>query len=173
MIKEIKRGGLSLVPKLPKGMNIPKRDIAWGFSFNDAEKILLDNDSAIRNNCTRPILLILENLRKDYKWPDIRSYHLKTVVLHEFESHHPSNWTSENMLSCLKQVLHRLKVSLQKRNFPHYFIAVINLFERFDRMSCERIIGDIDKFLQNPNQALEMLNGKVCTGKQCIEIQIL
>jgi len=162
MIKQIKRSGVNLVPKLPTGVNIPQRNVAWRFSFNNAEKmLLLDGRPAIANNCRRPVLRILKSLRVDYKWPEIRSYHLKTVMLHEFESHQPSHWTIGNMLPCLQKALERLKVFLQNRNCPHYFLPGINLFERFNIYSCERIIRDIDEFKMNPKQALEALNSNL------------
>ena len=148
-------------------MAIPQRDIAWRYSFNNGEKILLlDSEPAIVNNCRRPVLRILKSLRVDYKWPEIRSYHLKTLMLHEFESHHPSNWTSENIVLCLQRALQRLKVFLQNRKCPHYFLPGINLFERLSSQSCARIIQDIDKFLRNTKEVLETLNGKVCPGKK-------
>jgi len=163
IINEIKKRGVSLVPKLPKGVAILQRDIAWRYSFNNGEKVLLlDSVPAIANNCRRPVLRILKSLRVDYNWPGIRSYHLKTLMLHEFESHHPCNWTSENIMQCLKGALQRLKVFLQNRKCPHYFLPGINLFERLDSQSCQRIIQDIDQFLRNTKEALEKLNGKVC-----------
>jgi len=59
IINEIKKRGVSLVPKLPKGVAILQRDIAWRYSFNNGEKVLLlDSVPAIANNCRRPVLRI-------------------------------------------------------------------------------------------------------------------
>ena len=165
MIDEVKKGGCSLVPKFPKGVSISKRDVAWRCTFNNAEKmLLLDSNPRTADNCRRPVLRILKSLRVDYGWPEIRSYHLKTLMLHEFESHHPSEWKDNKMLPLLKQALQRLKVFLENKNCPHYFLQGINLFEGFNREACKQIIQDIDRFLENPKQALEMLNRNVSTG---------
>ena len=163
-IEEVKKSGCSLVPKFPKGVSTSERDVAWRCTFNHAEKILfLDSNPCITNNCRRPVLRILKSLRVDYGWPKIRSYHLKTLMLHEFESHAPSEWKSNDMLLRLKKALERLRDFLKSKNCPHYFLPGINLFEEFDGPSCEQIIRDIDRFLQNPEKALKMLNENVST----------
>ena len=38
MIAKIKEGGAALVPKFPRGVEIPERNVSWCFSFNNAEK---------------------------------------------------------------------------------------------------------------------------------------
>ena len=161
------RRGVSLAPKLPRGMLIPNRDIAWRYSFNNGEKILLlDSQPSIANNCRRPVLRILKSLRVDYNWPGIRSYHLKTIMLHEFESHHPCEWTNENIMICLKKALERLRVFLQNKKCPHYFLPSINLFEHLSQSDCGRIIGDINNFMINTLETLRMLNGTRSPGKR-------
>ena len=147
-------------------MNITERDIAWRYSFNKAEKVLLlDSQPPIANNCRRPVLRILKSLRKDYNWAGIRSYHLKTVLLHEFESHHPRDWTSDNMFQCLKKALERLRDFLQRKKCPHYFLPGINLFETLSEQHRAIIIRDIEDFFGDPKGTLEKLNGKGSKGK--------
>lgn len=161
------RRGVSLVPKLPRGMAIPDRDIAWRYSFNNGEKILLlDSQPSIANNCRRPVLRILKSLRVDCKWPGLRSYHLKTIMLHEFESNHPCEWTNERIWMCLQKALERLRVFLQNKKCPHYFLPSINLFQHLSSSDCDRIIRDIDNIMSNTTETLKMLNGTRSPGKR-------
>ena len=156
---------VSLVPKLPKGLPLPNRDIAWRYSFNNAEKVLfLDSEPAIANNCRRPVLRVLKSLRVDYKWPGLRSYHLKTVMLHEFESQSIYEWTNENFLPCLLNALRRLEIFLQNKKCPHYFLPGMNLFEKLSNADCNQIIRDINRFMDNQLESLEKLNGKESKG---------
>ena len=155
-------------------MNTAERDIAWRYSFNEAEKVLLlDSQAPIANNCRRPVLRILKSLQKDYKWAGIRSYHLKTVLLHEFESHHPRDWTSDNMFQCLKKALERLRDFLQSKKCPHYFLPGINLFKTLSEQHRTKIIRDIKNFFDYPKGALEKLNGKASTGNIILLVSTL
>lgn len=159
LINEIKMSSVSLVPKLSREMSIPLRDIAWRYSFNNAEKVLiLDCDQDVANSCRRPVLRVLKGLRIDYNWQCIRSYHLKTIMLHEFESHHPRQWSNENFLLCFKKSLERLQVFLQNKNCPHYFLPGINLFNNFSDEACRQMLQDICRLLRDPYQALKELN---------------
>ena len=160
LINDAKMRSVSLVPKLAKGMMTSVRDISWRYSFNNAEKtLLLDSEPPVANNCRRPVLRILKGLRKDYNWHCIRSYHLKTIMLHEFESHHPSNWTENNTWLCLQKALERLRVFLQNRECPHYFLPGANQFANFSEEAFSKITRDIDAILQNPCMAFMALNG--------------
>ena len=174
VLDKIMKGSFSLVPKLPKGVPIPERNIAWRYSFNNAEKVLfLDSEPGIANNCRRPVLRVLKGLRVDYKWPGIKSYHLKTIMLHEFESHHPCQWTNENLLPCLLNALRRLNVFLENKKCPHYFLPGINLFENITDEVSYTIRKDISLFLDNPEVALEKLLNNRVTGKSNAPFSLL
>ena len=71
-------------------------------SIMQKKMLLLDSEPVIPNNCRRTDLRILKSLRKDYKWPKIKSYHLKTVMLLEVELYDSTYWASENMMSFFK-----------------------------------------------------------------------
>ena len=164
---EVERLPFGLVPKFRKGVTIAERDISWRYSFNDAEKfLLLDSEPSFpSNNCRRSVLRILKSLRVDYNWNGIRSYHLKTTMLHEFESHNPRYWKNENIFACLQKALNRLKVFVQNKNCPHYFLPGVNLFATLSEQDRAIIIQDLDNFLRCPKETLEKLNGKESRGK--------
>ena len=164
--KDIEDLSFGLVPKPPKEPAMRDRDIAWRCSFNRGEKmLLLESQPSIANNCRRPVLRILKSLRKDYHWTAIKSYHLKTVMMHEFESHNPREWRSENIFQCLRNALERLRGSLSSGKCQHYFLSSVNLFEQLRYEDRLKVIQDINNFLRDPRSALDKLNGQETPSK--------
>lgn len=133
------------------------REAYWRYSFNKAEKRLI-LDPGTQNNCRRSIIRVLKGMRLEYNWPCIRSHHLKTFMLHQFESYPPNHWSDEMFLPRLKESLKRLEDNLRQRKCQHYFLRDINLFKDFDKDACERIIQDIEHFLKDPVWSLQQLN---------------
>ena len=75
------------------------------FAFNKAEKkLLLDSEKSTDNSCRRPVVRIIKGFLVDFDWRGLRSYHIKTILLHEFETFgDASNW---KRFACLKISTH-------------------------------------------------------------------
>ena len=82
------------------------------FAFNKAEKkLLLDSEKSTDNSCRRPVVRIIKGFLVDFDWRGLRSYHIKTILLHEFETYGDINkWKrfvglKSNTLFCIRKSL--------------------------------------------------------------------
>ena len=126
-----------LVPKLYKNKVYKRRHLFWRYAFNKAEKrLLLKSDPGRKNSCRRNVLRILKGFIEDLRLSGLRSYHMKTVLLHESEALPRSDdWSDEMLAERVLGAMKRLKGFLQQKNAKcgHYFIPEVNIMEKMNK----------------------------------------
>ena len=147
-----------LVPKLSNTWkNKELRPLLWRYAFNEGEKtLLLESDSGHPNNCRRNVLRILKGLTLDLGL-NLKSYHMKTLLLHESERH-PANedWEDKMLKERVDSALLLLRNFIGGSKLKHYFVPSVNLFAELNLKPNVKddIVSKIDKFLENPNVCL-------------------
>ena len=168
-IEKIKRGPICLVAKVPtdiKARNPSVSDNLWRMAFNHAEKQLaLDPNEGVPNSCRRPVLRILKGFREHLNWPFLRSYHIKTLLFHEFESHLPDKWQPARIGERVFTAVKRLEEFVKNKNCPHYFLPQVNLFEKMSYPQRDELLEGINLLLRDPLAMVRPLNKEETNGK--------
>lgn len=148
-----------LVPKFPRNRPPYDRSQAlWRFAFNNAEKKLLNDPySAIPNNCRKDVLRVLKGFLHDLQWLGLRSYHLKTLMLREFEK--TNNWSREQIGQRLIDAVKCLMECVKRGSLQHYFIADVNLLSRMGQEEQKQLLARLQSFCQNPEATIAGLLG--------------
>lgn len=132
----------------------------WRYAFNKAEKrLLLKSDPGRKNLCRRNVLRILKGFIEDLQLSGIRSYHMKTVLLHESEAFpRADDWSDGKLSIRVISAMQRLKGFLQQRQAKceHYFIPEVNIMEKIRDQQRRELFKKVDEFLKNP--AASVLN---------------
>lgn len=143
--------GCYLVAKRPKGINIPEveKRVFWRLSFSGAEKkLLLHGAHGETSGCRKQVLRMMKAFRKDMQWNELTSYHLKTIMMYEYEAHpNPDDWSSECLSFRLIDFLTRLKCFLRQANCPHYFIKDMNLLEMVPPKNCSELAASVEQVI--------------------------
>ena len=128
-------------------MNIreQEKELFWRLSFSGAEKkLLLQGAQGEAIGCRRQVLRIMKALREEKKWVKLTSYHLKTVMLYEYEAHpNPNDWSFECLSYRLIGFLKRLECYLRQANCPHFFIKDVNLLETVSPENCSEMAAKV------------------------------
>ena len=147
-----------LVPKFPRRPPYDRSQRLWRFAFNNAEKKLLnDPDSTTPNNCRKDVLRVLKGLLQDRDWCGLRSYHLKTLMLHEFEK--TNDWRKEQIGQRLVDAVKRLMECVRKGSLQHYFIAGVNILSSLSQEEKKQLLVELERFCQAPESVLALLAG--------------
>ena len=78
------------------------------------------------------------------KWVKLTSYHLKTIMLYEYEAHpNPNDWRSEFLSLRFTDFLNKLECHLRQANCPHYFIEGVNLLEMVSPQKCSEMAAKV------------------------------
>lgn len=98
------------------------------------------------------------------------SYLIKTVMLWQCEEHDEKWWSNESIISCIFNLLDRLKMSFSNKCLSHYFIRDINLF---DSVAAELVLygqAILESICADPaiciREALENYFGKAPRNKK-------
>jgi len=172
LVDSIKASSVYLVPKLYKDKSHAKRDFLWRFAFNKAEKkLLLDSEKSTDNSCRRPVVRIIKGFLVDFDWRGLRSYHIKTILLHEFETYGDINkWKREQTGERVLSAVRRLKSCLEARDGPklkHYFLPAINIMAGVNEQQRIELVAKLRDFLENPEAALSKKpDGAVCAVRK-------
>ena len=155
----IEKTPVYLVPKLYKDKSHDLRPFLWRYAFNEGEKkLLLESDSGNSNNCRRNVLRLLKGFLVDFGWNlGLRSYHMKTILLHESESlPKDEDWEEAKLKERVISAVKRLKSFIigDKSVLKHYFIPDINLFAGLTEEFKRQIVKKIDTFLEKPEGCL-------------------
>lgn len=159
LVSQVWHQGCHLVAKQPKPAFYSgpedERKLLWLYSFSRAERTLLrEGAQGQASSCRKQVIRILKALREDLNMTQLKSYHLKTIVLYECERYpHPSQWAHDKLQDRFQTALTRLHSCLMQRNCPHYFIKNLNLFERFQ--NCEALLHTVRRLVNDPQQMIE------------------
>ena len=117
----------------------------WRLSFSGAEKkLLLHGAQGEEIGCRRQVLRFMKAFRDRMEWVKLTSYHLKTIMLHEYEAHpNPNDWSSECLSFRFISFLEKLEFHLWQANCPHYFIEGVNLLERVSPEKCSEMAAKV------------------------------
>ena len=146
------------MPKLYKNKVYKRRHLFWRYAFNKAEKRLLrKSDPGRKNSCRRNVLRILKGFIEDLQLSGIRSYHMKTVLLHESEAlPRPDDWSDGMLAERVLSAMERLRGFLQQREAKceHYFIPEVNIMEKINDQQRKELFKRVDEFLKNPTASI-------------------
>ena len=162
-MREICREGCHLVGKQPKGHNIAYKEkgFLWRYSFSAAEKrLFLKGGQGEANSCRKKVLRIVKALREELNLKPLKSYHLKTLLLYECESHPNASEWRDTLDVRFMGLLKRLEKCLRSKSCAHYFIEGLNLFESFNHQECQELANRVREIISKPVQVLTKLLGK-------------
>ena len=149
LVQEIWGEGCYLVAKQPKGIDIPEQEkkVFWRLSFSGAEKkLLLHGAHGEEIGCRKQVLRLMKAFRDHMKWVKLTSYHLKTIMLYEYEAHpNPNDWSSECLSVRFIGFLNKLECHLRQANCPHYFIEGVNLLEMVSPEKCSEMAAKVQQ----------------------------
>eukprot|EP00112_Aurelia_sp_Birch-Aquarium-sp1_P019761 Seg4952.2 transcript_id=Seg4952.2/GoldUCD/mRNA.D3Y31 product="Protein mab-21-like 2" protein_id=Seg4952.2/GoldUCD/D3Y31 len=150
-----------LAPKLYRDQRYEKRDYLWRYAFNKGEKKLLKKSNPGQSNsCRKNVLRILKGLILDLNWNCLRSYHMKTVLLHESESW-PRNeqWSDtlleERVLSAVRRL--RSFVNKPEPKCKHFFLPGTNILEGLGEKERVDLVKKVGLFLKDPAAAMHRI----------------
>ncbi len=154
----IQETSVYLVPKLFRDKKCEMRNFLWRYAFNRGEKkLLLESDGGTPNCCRRNVLRILKGFLEDLKWPGLRSYHMKTVLLHESETWPGKDqWNESQLKERVLSAVRRLKsfVNGDRPKCKHYFLADINIMEGLNDQQKLELLAKLNEFIDNPLAAV-------------------
>lgn len=131
---------------------------------------MTDKDSTIANSCRREVVCILKGFLSDFEWPGLRSYHMKTIMLHEFESYGESDkWTKSEEAERVLSAVRRLKSCLMQTppKLKHYFLPGVNILEGMNNEQKLQVLDKIKIFLDNPEAAVtKLVEGQVSSNSK-------
>lgn len=158
LVKGIVKEGCHLVAKQPKGQDIADRDkgFLWRYSFSAAEKkLFLQGGQGEASSCRKQVLRIVKALREELDLKPLKSYHLKTLLLYECESHPNAwEWSHTTLGDRFLGLLKRLENCLNRKHCPHYFIENLNLFQTFNSQECQKLAKNVRMIRSQPMQEL-------------------
>ena len=150
-----------LVPKLYHQRDHPERNYLWRYAFNEGEKKLLrSSDPGQANNCRRDVLRILKGFLVDLKWDrhNLRSYHMKTVLLHESQTFSSEReWENANLKDRVISAVRRLLSFIRGKSLQHFFLRDINLVAKSSEQNLQQLERLIKAFLDKPEADLVRL----------------
>ena len=133
----------------------------WRYAFNKAEhRILNSPDTVIANNCRKDVLRVLKGLLVDLKWPGLKTYYLKTLMLHEFESRQRDDWKATDLGQRVIDAVTRLRDCVSNGYLEHYFLSDCNILSKLSQEQKMQLRVKLDKFLGNPNAIINALTGE-------------
>ena len=160
LVREIFSEGCHLVGKQPKGHNIDyqEKGFLWRYSFSAAEKrLFLQGEQGEANSCRKKVLRIVKALQGELNLKPLKSYHLKTLLFYECESHPDASEWRDTLDVRFLDLLESLEKCLHKKCCAHYFIKDLNLFESFSPQECEELANRVKKIRSQPQQVLNKL----------------
>ncbi|KAL3861275.1 hypothetical protein ACJMK2_007318 [Sinanodonta woodiana] len=109
--------------------NHPHEGFQWRYSFNEAEKRLVQSFNPTQAKCYVLLKRIIsENVTVHMQEDVISSYHLKTLMFWTIEETDPILWIPANLVQCIFLCLNRLVQCVDRAYCPSYFMPDENLF---------------------------------------------
>ena len=156
MLDEMKLHGFFLVPV--GHSSSPEQNMEWRISLSKQERILMVSLNPTQHKC----YVLLKMIKKDslpviIGADSLTSYHCKTCLFYVVEETNASDWTSDNILPCLRRCLQYLLDCATKGVCPNYFIPEENMFDgRISeetlsklRVALEKLLSSNFKFLMH------------------------
>ena len=153
-----------------------KNKTSWRFSFSLAEVEL----SKLVPDTARKCFMAMKIILKDHLqpvWPEITSYHLKTVFLNTLEKVPVGFWVENNIEECFMTLLAELRDAFHSRNCRHHWFNSVNLFDGggssfcfFSNAKQFQILGNkVERIMCNPAPFL-FDDGCCCLSPCCLRV---
>ena len=109
----------------------------------------------------------MKALREERNLHPLTSYHLKTILLYQYEANpFPNQWSYDRLSERFLSFLQSLEHCLRQLICPHYFIKDLNLFEFFGRQRCDELAKKVREMILHPEEVLiKLIKAKSITIK--------
>ncbi|KAH3727353.1 uncharacterized protein LOC127853806 [Dreissena polymorpha] len=147
-LNKAKKYGVFIVPQgPPKNTNICTKDdfdYQWRISTNLTERLLMFSLDTVHMKA----YVLTKMIRKELFVPEYRdrlsTFHFKTALLFAVENTRPDEWTEDNLIKCVKNILATLRRFLKRRYCPHFTIENVNLFDgKIERREFPKLVDKI------------------------------
>ena len=152
-VERIILGGIHLVPLSQKE---DKQGLTWRISFSKAEVEI----SKLIPEVARTCFVALKVIAKDYLSVNCRclkSYHLKTLLLHSIETTGLEFWCEEHLKECFSQLLINLTTAIEEKRCSHFWLPDINFFEDLREKDQKKSLKVLRKVKEKPEKFIELL----------------
>ncbi|XP_069121183.1 uncharacterized protein [Argopecten irradians] len=127
VIEATKRYGCFVV-----GVGHPNSDtqaIEWRLSLSKTEYLLTKSFNHVQMKCYVLMKLVMKWIMQPQVKEPLTSYHVKTVMFWMSEEQERQFWRPENLAVCFRSSLMKLKMFVENKRCPNYFITDVNLLE--------------------------------------------
>ncbi len=138
----------------------PSSDMFWRLSFVDRERKLLDFMDLADRGVRRKAFLTLKTLVKvEHTLQGLSSYHIKTVLLHTFDSavDNTPRWQRDTFEMAFVGLMRELLARLRARRLPHFYLSSWNLFENVGPRRLSALEGRVAFLLESRAELMRVL----------------
>ena len=138
----------------------PWSDMMWRLSFVDRERRILALMDQADRGMRRKAFKILKTLVKvEHTLPGLTSYHIKTVLLHSFDSDVDCTprWQRNSVQTCFLGLLADLHEFLAIGSMPHFFVRGCNLLAGISRRTIITLRMRTGFLLSNKSELVRVL----------------
>ena len=135
-------------------------DEHWRVSFVEREKEICDMmDLADRGARTKAYKILKGLVKSEPGLRGLSSYHLKTILLHNFDSDvdNTPRWQREQLELCFRGLLLQLERHLSSGSLSHFFIRGFDLFRYFPPRLLSSLRGRVGYMISHESDVLRML----------------
>ena len=87
----------------------------------------------------------------------MKSYHLKTILLHSIETTGLEFWCEKHLKECFSQLLINLTIATEEKRCPHFWLPDINLFEDLSEKKQKKLLQVLGKVKEKAEKFIELL----------------
>ena len=184
LIDSIKSQGCYIVHKHCNGASLTSdhqdHNLDWRITFAEAESKLFNYHSS--KEAIKLCYIILKFIIKFYSstqkkaFPALKSYHLKTVLLHFAEENRLYDMnvikSNDHLSDIFMSLLEKYIKALETRSLPHYFMPSVNILGQYSDEQIKAGLQALKELQRKPMWAIEMFDFAFFTRKK-IEMIIL
>ena len=125
----------------------------WRLEFKEAEFQLINGHGSLKK-----VLKILKYFRKIhiYKMTKVKTYFLKTIIMHMVRDYPNKNWSEQNIARDFIEALKHLQSAYEKKVLSSFFIEQKNIFENVKPSSFPIISDWLKETIENMESALHL-----------------
>ena len=138
----------------------PWHELAWRVSYVEKERKMMDiMDKADRGARRKAYKILKAFVRVEHTLDGLTSYHIKTVLLHTFDSNVDSTprWQRDPVETAFLELLRRLRHYLSMRILPHFFIDSYNLFHKMAKRRLASLHTRVGYLVDNESEIIRIL----------------
>ena len=138
----------------------PSSDISWRFLYASKEREILSSMDGADRGCRRKACRILIALfQNEATLFGLSPYHLKTVLLHNFDSavDGSGTWQRNHLEVCVINLLTDMLQCIKAKRLNHFFVRDYNIFENVPDKVRRNLSGRLAYILDNENEFIRIL----------------